>query len=33
MREVAAGCDDRVLLVDARSSCFDDFEFIEQVLA
>jgi putative transposase len=33
MREIAAGCDDRVLRVDARDTCFDDFEFIEQVLA
>ncbi|MDE2450868.1 MAG: transposase [Gammaproteobacteria bacterium] len=32
MREIA-GCDDRVLRVDARSACFDDYEFIEQVLA
>ena len=33
MREIAAGCDDRDLRVDARGSCFDDFEFIGQVLA
>ena len=32
MREIA-GCDDRDLRVDARGACFDDFEFIEQVLA
>ena len=32
MREIA-GCDDRVLRVDARGACFDDYEFIEQVLA
>ena len=32
MREIA-GCDDRVLRVNARDACFDDFEFIEQVLA
>lgn len=32
MREIA-GCDDRVLRVDARDACFDDYEFIEQVLA
>jgi putative transposase len=32
MREMA-GCDDRVLRVNAREACFDDFEFIEQVLA
>ena len=32
MREIA-GCDDRVLRVNARDACFDDYEFIEQVLA
>ncbi len=32
MREIA-GCDDRVLRVNARDACFDDFDFIEQVLA
>jgi len=32
MREIA-GCDDRVLRVNARGTCFDDYEFIEQVLA
>ena len=32
MREIA-GCDDRVLRVNAGDACFDDFEFIEQVLA
>jgi putative transposase len=32
MREIA-GCDDRVLRVNARDACFDDFQFIEQVLA
>jgi hypothetical protein len=32
MREIA-GCDDRVLRVNARDACFDDFELIEQVLA
>jgi len=32
MREIA-GCDDRNLRVDARCSCFDDHDFIEQVLA
>ena len=33
MREIAAGCDDRDLRVDARDACLDDFEFIGQVLA
>jgi len=28
-----AGCDDRYLRVDARGSCCDDLDFIEQVLA
>ncbi len=32
MREIA-GCDDRVLRVNARDACFDDYELIEQVLA
>ena len=32
MREIA-GCDDRVLRVNARDACFDDYDFIEQVLA
>lgn len=32
MREIA-GCDDRVLRVNARDACFDDFDFVEQVLA
>jgi putative transposase len=32
MRQIA-GCDDRGLRVDARDACFDDYEFIEQVLA
>lgn len=32
MREIA-GCDDRVLRVNARGACFDDYDFIEQVLA
>jgi putative transposase len=32
VREIA-GCDDRDLRVDARDSCFDDYDFIEQVLA
>src|SRR6185437_13034943 len=32
MQEIA-GCDDRVLRVDARGACCDDVDFIEQVLA
>ena len=32
MREIA-GCDDRVLRVNARDACFDDYDFIERVLA
>jgi putative transposase len=32
MSEIA-GCDDRILRVNARDACFDDYEFIEQVLA